>query len=235
MIKAIIVDDERLAREELKYMLRTFPDVEIQSEARNSTEAKSQIESLKPDLLFLDISMPQKNGFELLEELSHLPKIIFVTAHDQYAVKAFEKNALDFLVKPTNNERLAKTIAKVKKEIELEKSNYSEAHQQIFLKDGDQCYLIPYSSIYLIESVGNYSKFLFDTRFCLMHRSLSHVESKVPSSLFFRANRKHIINMNFVVHINSEYKGGIEVTLMNEMKIEISVRNAVKFKRIMGI
>ena len=144
--KTIIIDDERLAREEVKRALEKHQEFEIIGEASHVDEAISLIEELQPDLLFLDIHMPGKSGFDLLEELTNVPDVVFTTAYDQYAVKAFEMNALDYLVKPLRDERFSKTIQKVKEElsnrVKLEPTTLP-MHQKIFIKDGEKCHFIP--------------------------------------------------------------------------------------------
>ena len=162
--KTIIIDDERLDREEVKRALKIYPDFEIIGEASHVDEAREMIEEMIPDIIFLDIHMPEKSGFDLLEELTTVPEVVFTTAYDQYAVKAFELNALDYLVKPLREERFAKTIEKVKLEL-IEKIKVKPdilpMHQKIFIKDGEKCYFIPLTEIYFIESLDNYARLYF--------------------------------------------------------------------------
>ena len=165
-MKAIIVDDERLARKELIKLLEDFPEVEILGEAANADEAYELITQLNPDLLFLDIQMPGKTGFELLEMLDSVPKVIFTTAYDEYALKAFEVNALDYVLKPVQMERLQESLLKVKPE---EKSADAEEvgerklnlDDQVFVKDGDKCWFVRLSDVRYFESDGNYIKVFF--------------------------------------------------------------------------
>jgi two-component system LytT family response regulator len=234
-IRILIVDDERLAREELRYLLKPFNGIEITGEAKNAKEAKEMIRELNPDLLLLDINLPGKNAFEMLQELSEIPKVIFVTAYDRYAVRAFEENALDYIVKPTRPERLAKALEKVHREILKESGSLTLLNKQIFLKDGEKCFFVKIGDISIIESAGNYSKFSFNNQSCTVHRSLKQIEEELPASIFFRANRQQIINLNFITHVTSGYKGGMSVTLKNDLEIEISNRNAVLFKQLRGV
>jgi two-component system, LytTR family, response regulator len=241
-IKTIIVDDERLARQELEYMLGAFPDIDIVDQAENVDEALEKINSHAPDLIFLDIAMPEKDGFTLLEELDHVPKIVFVTAYDQYAIKAFEADALDYLLKPTKPERLLKTIEKVRSEIQVERENAEtqkrgrlDPNKKIFLKDGEKCYFIKLADVYMIESIGNYSKFHFANHRPMIHKSLSKLQDRLDPTVFFRANRQIIINVDYIQDIESYYKGGMKVVLTTGTEIEISNRNAVAFKDVMGI
>lgn len=231
--KTIIIDDERLAREEVKRALENYPEFEIIGEANNADKAKDLIENTQPDILFLDIHMPEKSGFQLLEELGTVPEVVFTTAYDQYAVKAFEVNALDYLVKPIREERFAKTIEKIKKE--LVKAEKEAApfllHRKIFIKDGENCYFIPLSNISLIESVENYARLYFSGKTVLIKRSLNLLEEKLDPSLFFRINRSQIINTEFITEIHPYFNHRLQITLSTGETLEISNRQSAKFKR----
>jgi two-component system LytT family response regulator len=166
MIQAILVDDEKLAREGLKNLLKEFPEVQIIGEASNADEALELIDKLKPQLVFLDVQMPEKTGFDLLEDLIETPAIIFTTAYDEYALKAFEVNALDYLLKPVIKERLAEAVQKAKKQIEEQQLNKNRQMllptEKVFIRDGDRCWYIKLEDIRIIESAGNYAKIYFD-------------------------------------------------------------------------
>ncbi|MDR6560917.1 MULTISPECIES: response regulator [unclassified Arcicella] len=240
-IKTILVDDERLARQELKYLLQDYQDIQIIDEAENVDDAIEKIHRLQPDLIFLDIEMPEKNGFDLLDELEFIPKIVFVTAYNQYAIQAFESEAMDYLLKPMKAERLARTIEKIRAEIQ--QTRISEAvsegrlppDKRIFLKDGDKCYFVRLTEIYMIESVGNYCRFHFGNNRPMIHRSLNKIQERLDPNTFFRANRQQIINTEYIAEIDSYYKGGMKVVLNNGIELEISTRNSVAFKDMMGI
>jgi two-component system LytT family response regulator len=240
-IKTILVDDERLSRQELRYLLQDYPDIQIIDEAENVDEAIEKIHRLQPDLIFLDIEMPEKNGFDLLDELEFIPKIVFVTAYNQYAIQAFESEAMDYLLKPMKAERLSKTIEKLRAEIQ--QTRVSEAvsegrlppDKRIFLKDGDKCYFVRLTEIYMIESVGNYCRFHFGNNRPMIHRSLNKIQERLDPNIFFRANRQQIINTEYIADIDSYYKGGMKVVLNNGIELEISTRNSVAFKEMMGI
>lgn len=236
-IRTIIVDDENLARQELRYLLKDFARIEIIDEAGNADEAKEKIEEQRPDLIFLDINMPEKNGFDLLEELSYLPYVIFATAYDQFAIKAFEANALDYLLKPIREERLSKSILKVADEIAAHNDDNKQlaTDSKVFIKDGDKCFFVKLSDIFMIESVGNYAKIFFEQKTPLLHKSLNQLEEKLPDDIFFRANRSQIINLNYINNINSYFKGGLQVELKSGDKVEVSNRQAVKFKEMMSL
>jgi two-component system LytT family response regulator len=231
--KTIIIDDERLAREEVKRALENYPDFEIIGEANNVDKAKKLIENTQPDIIFLDIHMPKKSGFDLLEELGTVPEVVFTTAYDQYAVKAFEVNALDYIVKPIREERFAKTIEKIKKglaKVEKEAEPFL-LHRKIFIKDGENCYFIPLPSISLIESVENYARLHFDGKTVMIKRSLNLLEEKLDPSLFFRINRSQIINTDYITKIHPYFNHKLQITLSTGETLEISNRQSAKFKR----
>ncbi|OFY93540.1 MAG: DNA-binding response regulator [Bacteroidetes bacterium RIFCSPLOWO2_12_FULL_31_6] len=231
-MKAIIVDDERLAREELKNLLMDFPNMEIIAECDNAEAAITAVDNLKPDVVFLDIHMPGKDGFGVLEELDYIPHIIFVTAYDEYALKAFEVNALDYLLKPIQLERLKEAINKVK-EAELESINDSEKlglSNLVFVKDGEKCWFVKLADVPMFESEGNYVRVYFDKNKPLVLKSLNNLANRLDENVFFRANRKFIINLNWVEKIESWFNGGLMVKLKNGEQIEISRRQASKLK-----
>ena len=236
-IKTILIDDEPLALLELKEMLKKYADIEVIDTAGNLIESVQKINMLKPDLIFLDINLPGKSGFDILEELAEIPLVIFVTAYDQYANKAFEVNALDYILKPVNTDRLKEAIEKIRKQVVQNKP--AEEHltidKRIFIKDGEHCYFIPLKEIYLIESVGNYARMYFQNKKPLLHKSLNYLEEKLPQSHFFRTDRQHIINTDFITGIAPFFNNTLQIELKNDIKIEISQRQSVKFKERMGI
>lgn len=240
-IKAIIIDDERLARNELKKLLLEHPEVTIIEEAANATEGIEKIESFNPDLIFLDIQMPGKTGFDLLSELERAPKVIFTTAYDEYAFKAFEVNALDYLLKPIEPKRLSDAIHKVQVELAKEQLGLQGANKgpltdmdQVFVKDGERCWFVKLSEVRLFESVGNYAKVFFGTNKPLVLKSLNALEERLDERIFFRANRKHIINVKWIEKIEPYFNGGLLVELKGGEKIEVSRRQTVKFKEMMS-
>lgn len=226
IIKVIIIDDERPARDEVKRLLADYPEFDIIAEAKNADEAKVLIELKQPDLIFLDIQMPEKSGFELLELLQHVPTVIFTTAYDQYAIKAFEVSALDYLMKPIREERFAKAIEQVKKSIPL------IADKQIFVKDRRQYHFISWSKIHLIESMDNYARLFFDDKNVFLKSSLNQLEKQLDQSIFFRINRSQIINRQFIQKINSAANGRLKITLKSGQVYEASERQSVKFKNM---
>jgi two-component system LytT family response regulator len=245
-MKAIIVDDERLARNELKRLLENFPSIEVIGEAANTDEASQLIEELQPDVVFLDIQMPGKTGFEWLEEWDgFLPEIIFTTAFDEYALKAFEVNALDYVLKPIELARLSESIQKLESRFQRptnpEKSATTNhvlgGNDQIFVKDGEKCWFVRLDRVRLCESMGNYVRLFFDDQKPLVLKSLNSLEERLDPKLFFRCNRKHIVNLNFIEKIEPWFSGGLQVTLKGDKaeKIEISRRQSIRFKELLSL
>ncbi|MCC6837003.1 MAG: response regulator transcription factor [Bacteroidia bacterium] len=240
-MKAIIIDDERLARQELKNLLSAYSEIQIVGEANNAEAAVEQIKQLKPDVIFLDIQMPGKNGFELLEEISGVPEVVFVTAYDEHAIRAFEVNALDYLLKPVQPNRLGETIKKLLNKDSSEKSENKEQTQalndddQVFVKDGDKCWFVKLSDIRLFESEGNYVRVHFDKNRPLILRSLNNLDERLNNKTFFRASRKHIVNLKWVESIENWFNGGLMVKLKGGEQVEISRRQAAKLKDMMSL
>jgi two-component system LytT family response regulator len=212
-IRVVIIDDERAARDELKRLLENYPDFEVAGEARNADEAKAQIENLHPDLIFLDIQMPGKSGFDLLESLEKVPQVIFVTAFDHYAVKAFEVSALDYLMKPVRDERFEKAITQARAKLATHKD------EQIFVKDRQQYHFITWRDVYLIESMDNYARLYFKDKNVFLKSSLNELEKKLNADTFLRINRAQIINMDFVDKISAMENGQVKLTLKTGWRI----------------
>ncbi len=240
-IKAVIVEDSRLARNELKQLIKQFPEIELVGEAENVDDGYALIEDGRPDLLFLDINMPEKDGFELLEMLDEVPITVFTTAFDEYAIKSFEYNALDYLLKPINEKRFALAIDKVKSkliETSSEKNDTTErltGNSQIFIKDGEKCWLIKVGDISHMEIVGNYTRVFFQEERPMLYKSLNQVEGKLPEKYFFRANRQQIINTNFIKNVVPWFNGKLKLTMQNEDEIEVSRRQSYLFKDKMSL
>lgn len=239
-IKAIIVDDERLAREGLKQLLAETGEIELIGEASNADEAIDLVEKHKPQLLFLDIEMPEKNGFDLLEELIETPYVIFTTAYNEFALKAFEVNAMDYILKPIELPRLKEAIARVKKQIievdQQPKSNRALTDtDQVFIRDGDKCWFVKLTEIRMIESAGNYAKIHFDKYQPLIHKTLNALDERLSPSLFFRANRQQIINLQYIDKIEPFFNAGFLIYLKDGTKVEVSRRQSVKFKEMMSL
>ncbi|MCY1489486.1 Transcriptional regulatory protein YpdB [compost metagenome] len=237
-IKAVIVEDSRLARNELKELIKNHPEIEIIGEAENVDSGFQLINTVQPDLLFLDINMPEKDGFELLEMLDRVPITVFTTAFDEYAIKSFEYNALDYLLKPINPKRFARAIEKVSANlIEKEEKNSKKLtlNNQIFLRDGEKCWLVKIADIYLFEVDGNYTKIFFQDEKAIISKSLNQIEEKLPEDYFFRANRNQIINMEYIGKIDPWFSGNLLVHMPKETKVEISRRQTNNFKEKMSL
>jgi two-component system LytT family response regulator len=243
--KVIIIDDERLARNELRKLLVEYPEIEVVAEAANADEGIEKIQEFHPDLIFLDIQMPGKTGFDMLGELDHAPEVIFTTAYDEYALKAFEVNALDYLLKPIEPKRLADAIQKmelsedgqddlVQEGQNLNRGSLGE-NDQVFVKDGERCWFVKLSDIRLFESVGNYAKVFFGQNKPLILKSLNALEERLDSRLFFRANRKHIVNLRMIDKVEPYFNGGLLLELKGGEKVEVSRRQAVRFKEMMSL
>jgi two-component system, LytTR family, response regulator len=243
--KTLIIDDERLAREELKSLLKEHEQIEIIGEAKNGEEAVKLIKDLNPDLLFLDISMPGMSGFDLIKKLDEIPKVIFVTAFDEYAIKAFEIDALDYVMKPVDPLRLKDSILKLEKNEEEQfddeqvvnsrKDRKLSINDSVFIKDGEKCWYIELSKVRMMESDGNYVKVYFDSNRPLLLRSLNSFEERLDGEFFFRANRKFIINLKWISSIENWFNGGLMVELKEGEKVEISRRQAIRFKEMMSL
>ena len=236
-MKAIIVDDERLARKELNSLLENHPEIEVIDEAGNADEAIEKIEKLNPDVVFLDIQMPGKTGFEMLESLERVPQVIFTTAYDEFALKAFDFNALDYLLKPVQPDRLAESINKIKSKVSKKgsKDRKLSAEDQVFVKDGDKCWFVRLEDVRLFESDGNYIKVYFDKFKPMIHKSLNALDERLDDRSFFRASRKHIINLGWVESIDTWFNGGLLVQLKGGEKIEVSRRQSARFREMMSL
>ncbi len=234
-IRTVIVEDSRLARQELKELVKEHPEIEIVGEAENVDDAHKLIEETNPLLLFLDINMPEKDGFQLLELLDEIPVVIFTTAYDEYAIKSFEYNAFDYLLKPINKERFAKSIKKLLPILE-EKDNTTETKKlseesQIFIKEGEQCWMVLLKDISLFEIVGNYTRVYFEDKKPLIYKSLNQIESKLPDHRFFRANRQQVVNLKHIENVVPWFNGKLKMTLDNGNEVEVSRRQSQKFKQ----
>jgi two-component system LytT family response regulator len=243
-MRALIIDDERLARQELKSLLQPYHEVEVVGECDNAESAMQKIAELQPDVIFLDIQMPGKNGFELLIDLPSVPQVVFVTAYDAYALKAFEVNALDYLLKPVQPNRLSETIRKISAIEKAEIKNTTplpagtellRESDQVFVKDGEKCWFVRLEEIRLFESEGNYVRIFFQTNRPLILRSLNYLDERLDSKSFFRASRKHIINLRWIESVESWFNGGLMVKLKGGEQVEISRRQASKLKEMMSL
>jgi two-component system, LytTR family, response regulator len=232
-MKALIVDDEPPARRELRRMLADFPWIEIVGEAGNVEEAADKVGALSPGLLLLDIHMPGGSGFDLLARLEYLPRVIFTTAHDEHAVRAFEVNALDYLLKPIDPRRLAAALAKVRRVSDA--PGPGALLEQIFVRDGSRCWFVPLVEVRLLTSEGNYVRLSWGTQKPLLGRALASLEERLDPRRFFRANRRQIINLDFIAGVELGIGGRLHVQLREGPEVEISRRQARLFKIRMNV
>jgi two-component system, LytTR family, response regulator len=236
-MKALIVDDERLARNEVRRLLGEFSWISIVGEAENADDALTKINELRPDILFLDVQMPEKSGFDLLESIrGELPHVIFTTAYDEFALRAFEVNALDYLVKPITPERLALALSRVRESGQPPESDAPlRPSDHVLVRDGTRCWFIPVRRIRLLESEGNYTRVHFDSAKPLIYRSLSTLEQRLPAETFFRINRQQIVNLEFIENIESWFSGGLKVWLRGGEECEVSRRAARTFRQKLSL
>lgn len=236
-MKALIIDDERLARKELTNLLAAHPNIQIIGESANADEAEKMIAENRPDLVFLDIQMPGRTGFDLLSSLDHVPHVIFVTAYDEHAIKAFEVSALDYLLKPVEADRLAEAISKLPEPQNLDRASKEvlSSTDRIFLKDGDKCWFVTLKDIRVFQSEGNYVRVKFNDDKPLVLRSLNNLEKRLDPDVFFRVSRKHIVNLEWIDTIQPWFSGGLLVKLKNGEEVEVSRRQSARFKELMSL
>jgi two-component system LytT family response regulator len=228
-MRALIVDDEPLARRELRRLLAEHREIEIVGEAANNKQALALNAELAPDLLFLDIQMPGGSGFDLLGQLAVAPQVIFTTAHDHHAVHAFEHHALDYLLKPIDPQRLARALARLKGA-----PGAPPPLERMFVRDGDAFWFVPLRELPVISAEGNYARLSWGKRELLLMRSLNSLEQQLAAQRFFRANRRQIINLDFVEKVELGFGGRLNVTLRGGLEVVLSRRQARVFKARLG-
>ncbi|HSI82619.1 MAG TPA: LytTR family DNA-binding domain-containing protein [Candidatus Methylacidiphilales bacterium] len=249
-MRALIVDDELPGRVELRRQLKVHPEVEVVGEASSSVEALEQIRALAPEVVFLDIQLRGDTAFDLLPKLSApIPHIIFTTAYDEYAVRAFEVNALDYLLKPIEPARLAEALARLARQssdpassiplpegasVSAIPSESSETmlreDDRVLLRQEDECWFVPVREIRLLESEGNYTRVHAGRSHPLIYRSLNALEKRLPKTLFFRANRSQIINLTCIENVETWFGGTLKVRITGDLEVEISRRQSVLFR-----
>src|SRR5580692_805228 len=234
-MRVIIVDDEPPARREMRRLLMEFPWMEIVGEAGSAAEAEALIEELHPELIFLDIQMPGGSGFDLLSRLEHVPQVVFTTAHDEHAVRAFEVDALDYLLKPIDPARLAEALNRVNSAHAERARRPDDVLEQIFVRDGDRCWFIPLREVRLLSSEGNYIRLSWGKTQPLLGRALAALERRLDPNRFFRANRQQIINLDFIENVELGVNGRLHAQLRDGPEVEISRRQARLFKIKMSI
>jgi len=244
-MKALVIDDEPLARAEMRRLLRAHPDIEIVGEAGDADQARDAIKRTAPDLLFLDVQMPEETGFDLLASLAgRVPPVIFTTAFDEHAVRAFEFGALDYLVKPVEPERLAVAIDRVRNRQAATTpatdapplpSAHLRPEEKVFVRHEDRCWFVPLSAIRGFESDGDSVRLWLADATPTLHRSLAQLEERLPEDLFFRANRTQIVNLKSVERVEPWFSGTLKATLAGGRTVELSRRQSQLFRDKLGL
>ena len=231
-LRAYLVDDEPLAIERLARLLDCFDSLKIVGTTNDPAQALNFLNAPSPepvDVLFLDIQMPGMTGFELLESLDEVPQVIFTTAYDEYAIKAFEVNALDYLMKPVPPARLAAALARVRPVSEAPRL------EQVFVRDGGRCWIVRLPEIFLLESEGNYTRLYFGHERPLIRRSLNALEAQLDPAMFFRADRKQILNLKWIEKVEVAISGGLLVTLRGGRTVEMSRRQSARLREVLSL
>lgn len=236
-MRAMVIDDSRLARSGLIGMLAQFPAIEVVGEADHPDSALPLIDALRPDVLLLDIQMAGADAFDLLARLANCPRIVFTTAYAEYAIRSFDYDTVDYLLKPVSQERLAQAVGRL-----LQQSGPAasaarplDERSRIFIKDGARCHLVSLASIRCIESCRNYVQVYFDDTHAYVKKPLAEVAERLPGHMFFRASRQHVVNLNAIARIEEADSGGYLVVLDNGKKLEISRRSAAELKETMSL
>ena len=249
-MNVLLVDDSRLARTELRHLLKAFADVAVVGEARHADEARAQIAALRPDLLLLDVQMPGQTGFELLASLEAAPRVIFTTAYDEYALQAFAVNALDYLLKPVQEARLAAALAKARTQLRVAEAGAPPAanepgaaasqapltaQDQVFVKDGERCWFVKLADIKLFEINGSYTRIHFEGHRPLIPRTLQQLEARLDPKVFFRVNRQQIINLKWIASIEPWFSNTLRLTLRDGPEVEVSRQQSVRFRELLSL
>jgi two-component system LytT family response regulator len=233
MINTIIVEDSELARIELLNLIQNTPELNVVGEAKNGAEAIQLINSTNPDLILLDIHLPDMDGFEVLNQIHSIPSVIFTTAYDEYAAKSFEYNAFDYILKPIKKDRFQKAINRLVQENTSKKT--LSLQDKIFIKDSENCFITTLLDVSLFETEGNYTKVFFNGKSPLLHRSMSKIEERMDITHFFRANRQQLVNINHIVEVVLWFKGKLKLRLTCGSEVEVSERQSVELKRILSV
>lgn len=233
-VKCIIIDDEKLARDLLSEYLEGFPQIEVIAECAKGQEAIDQINKLKPDLIFLDVQMPGKNGFDVLEEIDHDPYVIFSTAYDQYAIKAFEKNAVDYMLKPLDEERFRLAVNRALDRIKSEQNNLEQLlkslkvdrgggyESHIFVQKSEKLFNLPVEEIVYLEASGDYTIITTKNDQFVSSSGIGKLEEIMNPEIFIRIHRSTIINLNSLKEIERHFNGGMIVKMQNGKSFPVS-------------
>lgn len=235
MYDAIIVEDSRLARLELRSQLEQIPSIQLIGEASTLEEATTLLNENKVDLIFLDIDLPDGNGFDLLAQQVPAPKVIFTTAFAEFAIQAFEKQAVDYLLKPFTIKRLKEACARLPEQTNLSNKAVLKSDERFFVKDGQQCWLIELSQVERFSSNGNYTHVHFEGKKPLLYRTLSQIEKRLDPKTFFRANRGEIVQIARIANTELCASGALVLTLYSGDQVKVSRRQLSKFKQIFSM
>ena len=238
-MNTLLVDDERLARQELRRLLADHADITIVGEAVNADDAVTRLEDSSIDLVFLDIQMPGGSGFDVLERLERVPLVVFTTAFDEYAVRAFEVNAFDYLMKPVRPERLASVLDRTRTALTTARDTRPErpplSTGRVFLRDGERCWIVLWTDIVLFEVEGNYAHAYFGSNRPLIRASLNALEAKLDPALFFRASRQHIVNLGFIESVETAPDDTYIIHLKNRSEVPVSRRQTRQLRESLGL
>ncbi len=245
MAKVIIIDDEPLARSIVKEYLAQHPELELMAECGNGFEGVKAIQQFQPDLIFLDIQMPKINGFEMLELIEQPPSVIFTTAFDEFAIKAFEAHAIDYLLKPFNQERFDKAITKwgEKKNTRVDRTGdlletaaqSPSQSNRIVVKNGSKIKIIPVHDIRYLEAADDYVKIHTSEGYFLKNKTMNHFEQVLDQQLFVRAHRSYIINIQEITRIDPYEKDSHVAILRSGTKVPVSRGGYAKLKVVLGL
>ncbi len=247
MIKALIIDDEPLARLIVKEYLQKHKDIELLQECNDGFEGLKAIQQYQPDLIFLDIQMPKINGFEMLELIDQPPAVIFATAFDEYAIKAFESHAVDYLLKPFSQERFDKAVQKMVEQRSISPiskiseplleaaSQTAPQNQRIVVKNGSKIKIIPVEDVYYLEAADDYVKIFTKEGSFLKNKTMSHFEQSLDKNLFVRTHRSCIVNIQEITRIDPYEKDGHIAILKSGGRVSVSKTGYIKLKEVLGI
>jgi two-component system, LytTR family, response regulator len=239
----LIIDDEKLARDLVREYLLMIPDLELLGECSKGTEAVEQINNLKPDLIFLDVQMPGMNGFEVLEEIEHQPNVIFITAYDQHAIKAFEKNAVDYLLKPLDEDRLRTAVLRAQKRKGQDQSNVdglmeslrperkSSYDTHIFVQKSEKLFNLAVDDILFLEASGDYTVITTKSDQYVSSSGIGRLEELLIPDIFFRVHRSTIINIHHLKEIEKHFNGGMIAKMHNGKTFPVSRTYAKMIRR----
>lgn len=246
MSKVIIIDDEPLARSVVREYLQKHPELEIIQECGDGFDGVKAIQQHQPDLVFLDIQMPKITGFEMLELIEQPPSVIFATAFDEYAIKAFESHAVDYLLKPFNQERFDKAITRWKEKEAAKAENHTPElletaalsptqRQRIVVRNGSKIKIISVHDVFYLEAADDYVKIHTAEGYFLKNKTMNHFEQTLDEHLFVRSHRSYILNIQQITRIDPYEKDGHVAVLRSGAKVPVSRSGYGKLKEVLGL